>query len=139
MLLNQNKNLLNNTFNKTNQISNPVGLSIRSIHQIIKGNFEVTIIINTFSISNSPSIDVCNIDVFKNDDKYKGYIFKNKINYYLDTEKVVVGLSSIGYKDSNYISLIHIRHDALNDELVSLPIEGYNSISNNPNSQYIRL
>ena len=101
-----------------------------------KDHFEVTSIINTFSNSDSPSIDICNIDVFKNDDKYKGYIFKNKINYYIDTEKVIVGLSSIGYKDGNYISLIHIRYDTNNDELVSLPIEGYNSISNNPNSQY---
>ena len=72
-----------------------------------KDNFEVTSIINTFSISDSPSIDICNIDVFKNDDKYKGYIFKNKINYYIDAEKVVVGLSPIGYKDGNYISLIY--------------------------------
>ena len=31
---------------------------------------EVTSIINTFSNSDSPSIDVCNIDVFKNDSKY---------------------------------------------------------------------
>jgi len=34
-------------------------------------------------------------------------------------KKVVVGLLSIGYKDDNYISLIHIRYDTLNDELVS--------------------
>ncbi|MCR4880179.1 MAG: hypothetical protein K5906_04415 [Bacilli bacterium] len=104
-----------------------------------KDNFEVTSIIDTFSINDSPSIDVCNIDIFKNDSKYKGYTYKNKINYYIDTEKVVVGLSSIGYKDNNYISLIHIRYDTLNDELVSLPIEGYNSISNNPNSQYYKV
>lgn len=92
MLLNQNKRLLNNTFNKINQISNPVGRSIRNVHQIFKGNFEVTSTINTFSISDSPSIDVCNIDVFKNDDKYKGYIFRNKINYYIDTEKSNSGI-----------------------------------------------
>ena len=50
-----------------------------------------------------------------------------------------MGLSSIGYKDGNYISLIHIRYDVDNDELVSLPIERYNSISNNHNSQYYKV
>lgn len=100
-----------------------------------KDNFEVTSIIDTFSISDSPSIDACNIDVFKNDSKYIGYNNKNKINYYIDTEKVIVGLSFVGYKDGNYISLIHISYDTLNDGLVLLPIEAYNSISNNPSSQ----
>ena len=37
-----------------------------------RDSFEVACIIDTLSISDSPSIDVCNIDVFKNDNKYKG-------------------------------------------------------------------
>ena len=70
---------MNNIFNKTNQISNPVGWSIWSVHQLFKDIFEVTSIIGTFSISDSPSIDVCNIDVFKNDDKNMGYILRIRL------------------------------------------------------------
>lgn len=63
----------------------------------------------------------------KNNNAYKGYTYKNIYNYYLDSSHEIVGLSAIEYKDDSYISITNVRYDILNDELITTPIDGYNS------------
>ena len=63
-------------------------------------------------------------------------IYKYIHNYYLDSSHEVVGLSAIGYKDNSYISIINVRYDILNDELITTPINGYNSVVSDSGSEY---
>lgn len=47
-----------------------------------KDNFEVTSIIDTYTLEDI-SIDITTLDVFKNNDVYKGYTYKNVYRYLL--------------------------------------------------------
>lgn len=103
-----------------------------------KDNFEVTSILDTYTLEDT-SIDITTLDVFKNNDAYRGYTYKNIYNYYLDSIHEVMALSAIGYKDNSYISIINVRYDTVNEELITIPIDGYNSVISDNGSEYYRV
>ena len=103
-----------------------------------KDNFEVTSIIDTYTLEDI-STDITTLDVFKNNESYKGYTYKNIYNYYLDSTHKVVVLSTIGYKDNSYIFIINVRYDIPNDEIITTPMDRYNSIISDSGSEYYRV
>ena len=102
-----------------------------------KDNFEVTSILDTYA-KEDVSIDITTLDVFKNNDSYKEYTYKNIYDYYLNSTHDVVDLSAIGYKDNSYISIINVRYDIANDELITTPIKGYDSVVSDSGSEHYK-
>lgn len=102
-----------------------------------KDNFMITSKVDSFSLSNIPSIDVTSIDTFKNDTRFSNYTYKCKNNYYIDNELDEVGISTIGYKDNSYISIVNIIY-SLSTESIN-DTDSYISTTSNPNSEYYKL
>ena len=69
-------------------------------------NFEVTSILDTYTLEGI-STDITTLNVFKNNDAYKGYI-----------------------------SIINVRYDIVNEELITTSIDGYNSAVSDSGSEY---
>lgn len=99
-----------------------------------KEGIEVESMVNAYDRSTLPPINVINTDAFKNE--YNGYHFNKTIYYYIDSSLDVIGVSTIGFKNNEYISLIHVRYDINFESMIDDPIKGYISEINNNESLY---
>ena len=88
--------------------------------------------IDNASIETVSDIDITTLDVFKNDTRYQGYTYKAKINYYGDLSHEKVVLTTIGYKENNYISINRLIYDIPSSSLdeTSMYLNNVTDVSN---------
>ena len=105
---------------------------------ISTSSFEIYNLVRSYDIENRPSLDISSLDIFKNDERYKDYVYKCKSLYYIDDYHDEVGLASIGKKNNEYIVFTRLTYVVSSETLIDIP-SGFKSTTNDSSSEYYKV
>ena len=116
----------------------------RSVDEVLESlitstsSFEIYDLVRSYDIDSRPSIDISTLDIFKNDERYKDYVYKCKSLYYIDDYHNEVGLASIGKKSNEYIVFNRLTYVVSSETLIDIP-SGFRCSTNDSSSEYYKV